>query len=250
MTDASPEPGAPHNHRTVDRAMRILEETVYHPGITFAELARALDAPKSSVHVLVRGLLANGWLYADGKNLYVGPAMYGLTLAAGQIQVGRVTQDDLQRLHELTGATVSLGVEVGDHLIHVRIAGATPQSGFDARNNIRRNLLTTAGGKALLAARTAAERNAFLRRHRDDEAEAVATFLNELEEIQESGYAQNYKYSGSQFAIAAAVRNQFGEVAGEVTMYGRTTDLLPQRQFLVDTLLLFVAGQSSDDRST
>ena len=34
---ASPQP-----HRTVDRVTRILEEVVYKPGMTFAELVRAL----------------------------------------------------------------------------------------------------------------------------------------------------------------------------------------------------------------
>jgi hypothetical protein len=29
----------PQNHRTVDRVTRILEEVVYNPGMTFAELA-------------------------------------------------------------------------------------------------------------------------------------------------------------------------------------------------------------------
>ena len=51
----------PMNHRTVDRVTRILEEVVYMPGMTFAELARALDAPKSSVHGFLSGLLAQGW---------------------------------------------------------------------------------------------------------------------------------------------------------------------------------------------
>lgn len=46
--------GGPANHRTIDRVTQILEEVVYHPGIGFAELARALDAPKSSVHGFIR----------------------------------------------------------------------------------------------------------------------------------------------------------------------------------------------------
>ena len=52
--------GGPKNHRTIDRVTQILEEVVYHPGIGFAELARVLDAPKSSVHGFIRGLQAKG----------------------------------------------------------------------------------------------------------------------------------------------------------------------------------------------
>ncbi|HEU0203136.1 MAG TPA: helix-turn-helix domain-containing protein [Burkholderiaceae bacterium] len=57
----------PQGHRTVDRVTQILEEVVYHPGMTFAELVRALGAAKSSVHGFIRGLLAKGWLDEDHR---------------------------------------------------------------------------------------------------------------------------------------------------------------------------------------
>ena len=69
LSVASPDaPPGPQNHRTVDRVTQILEEVTYRPGITFTELARALGAPKSSVHGFVRGLLAKGRLYEDDKH--------------------------------------------------------------------------------------------------------------------------------------------------------------------------------------
>src|SRR6266550_8022222 len=96
-------PRVPQNHRTVDRVTRILEMVVYRPGMTFAELARTLDAPKSSVHGFISGLLANGWLYEQDRSFYLGPAVYGLTLASGHIRAGLVTHADLATLHEETG---------------------------------------------------------------------------------------------------------------------------------------------------
>src|SRR6185295_4181736 len=68
--------GDPQNHRTVDRVTQILEEVVYHPGMSFAELVRALGAAKSSVHGFIRGLLAKGWLYEDDHRFYLGPAVH------------------------------------------------------------------------------------------------------------------------------------------------------------------------------
>ena len=44
---------------------------VWVPGMTFGELARALDAPKSSVHGFMSGLLAQGWLYEADHRLYL-----------------------------------------------------------------------------------------------------------------------------------------------------------------------------------
>jgi DNA-binding IclR family transcriptional regulator len=71
----------PQSHRTVDRVTRGLEEVVDKPGMTFAELVRALGAAKRSVHGFMGGLLANGWLYDEQRRFYLGPAVYGLTLA-------------------------------------------------------------------------------------------------------------------------------------------------------------------------
>jgi DNA-binding IclR family transcriptional regulator len=230
----------PQNHRTVDRVTRILEEVTYRPGITFADLARALDAPKSSVHGFVQGLLAKGWLYETEKRFYIGPAIYGLTLASGRMPAGSLTQQDLQALHEATGVAVFLGVQAGDHLIYVGLAGTDAQSGFAARTNIRRGLLDTAGGKALLAEKTDAERDGYLRRRGPDETELVARFLNEYRTIKQTRIATNTKYEGAQFALATTVRNPFGEVVSEITLVGPATDMLPREQELRQTLLEYV----------
>ena len=66
----------PQNHRTVDRVTHILEEVVYSPGMTLAELVRVLGAPKSSVHGFIRGLLAKGGLHQEQHRFYLGPAVY------------------------------------------------------------------------------------------------------------------------------------------------------------------------------
>jgi DNA-binding IclR family transcriptional regulator len=230
----------PQNHRTVDRVTQILEEVTYRPGITFAELARALDAPKSSVHGFVRGLLAKGWLYETDKRFYLGPAIFGLTLASGQMQAGSVTQDDLERLHKATGLAVAVGIQAGDHLIYIGLAGTDAQTGFSARTNIRRDLLTTAGGKALLAEKSDAERDSYLRRRGPEEEELVARFLSEYRDIKRTRIATNTKYGGVQFAMATAVRNQFGEVVSEITVFGPAADALPREAELKKTLLRYV----------
>ena len=233
-------PHGPQNHRTVDRVTQILEEVTYRPGITFAELARALDAPKSSVHGFVRGLMAKGWLYETDKHFYLGPAIYGLTLASGQMQAGSVTQADLEKLHAATGLAVFLGVQAGDDLIYISVAGADAQTGFSARSNIRRNLLDAAGGKAFLAERSDAERDGYLRRRDPSEAEFVSRFLAELRDIKRTRIATNTKYGGVQFALATTVRNHFGEVVSEITLVGPADDMMPREAELRETLLHFV----------
>lgn len=227
----------PQNHRTVDRITRILEMVVYRPGMTFTELARALDAPKGSVHGFISGLLANGWLYEQDRRFYLGPAVYGLTLASGQIRAGLVTHGDLAALHEETGVAVFLGVEAGDHLVYVAEVGSEALAGFAAQSDIRRPLLRTAGGKALLAARSAAEREAYLRRHAAQDPGAVDEFLVEYEEIRRTRIATHLRLSGTRLAIGTTVRNQPGEAVASVTLVGPTSDLHPRMEELSRQLI-------------
>lgn len=234
----------PRNHRTIDRVTRILEEVVYHPGLTFAELVRALGAAKSSVHGFVSGLLANGWLYEAQRRFYLGPAVYGLTLASGHIRAGLVTHADLLALHQETGVAVFLGVQAGDHLIYIAEAGSDQVTGFAARSNIRRSLLATAGGKALLAARSDAEREAFLRRRSAHETEPVERFLDEYPHIAKTRIAANPGRRGAQYAIATVVHNQFGEAAAAITLVGATPALKPRKKKLSQILLRHVASWS------
>ena len=230
----------PQVHRTVDRVTRILEEVVYKPGMTFAELARALQAPRSSVHGFIRGLLAKGWLYEEEHRFYLGPAVYGLTLASGHIRAGLVTQADLATLHAETGVAVFLGVQAGDHLIYIAEAGSDAVDGFEARSNIRRTLLMTAGGKALVAARPDIEREAYLRRRGAEEAGLVDAFLHEYEEIRRTRIATNVRLSGTRFALGTTVRNQSGQAVAAVTLVGPLAAVQPRLKALTKLLIAHV----------
>ena len=218
----------PQNHRTVDRVTQILEEVVYRPGMTFAELVRALGAAKSSVHGFIRGLLAKGWLYEDDHRFYLGPAVYGLTLASGHIRAGSVTHEDLLALHEETGLAVFLGVQAGDHLIYIAEAGSDPVAGFEARSNIRRTLLSTAGGKALLAAKSPAERESYLRRRPQEEGGMVDAFLAELDSISKTSIATNLNPARMRFGLATVVRSRSGDVVATVTLVGPAAEIQPR----------------------
>ena len=234
----------PQNHRTVDRVTHILEEVVYRPGMTFAELARALDAPKSSVYGFIQGLLAKGWLYEYDRRFYLGPAVYGLTLASGHIRAGLVTHADLVALHEEARVPVFLGVQAGDHVIYIDEAGADAITEIEARSNIRRNPLGTASGKALLAARSDAELKAYLRRRSSEEEDLVNMFLTEYEEIRKTRIATNVRMSGTRFAIGTTVRNKSGEAVASITLVGRTVDLKPRAKKLSELLLRHVDSWS------
>jgi DNA-binding IclR family transcriptional regulator len=229
--------GGPQNHRTVDRVTQILEEVVYHPGIAFAEIARALGAPKSSVHGFIRGLQAKGWLYESDRRFYLGPAIYGLTLASGNIRAGQVTQADLDALHKETELTVFLGVEAGEHLIYIGESGTDALTGFAARSDIRRRLISTAGGKALLATWPDGPRDAYLRRQQAQDPDRVSGFLAEFGDIRTSRVARNTLHHGAQTALASVVRTRAGDSVATAVIVGQTTEV-SHREARLRTLLL------------
>ncbi|MCC6196877.1 MAG: helix-turn-helix domain-containing protein [Burkholderiales bacterium] len=236
-SSASSSARAPQNHRTIDRVTRILEAVVYTPGMSFADLVRALDAPKSSVHGFIRGLLAIGWLYEDRHRFYLGPAVYGLTLASGHMRAGSVTHADLTALHRATGCAAFLGVPAGDHLIYIAEAGSDHVAGFEARSNIRRTLLYTAGGKALLASRSEADRDSYLRRQSAADPALVDSFLAEYDAIKLTRIATNTRRSGTRFAIATAVHDASGYPVASLTLVGPTAEVKPRLEQLGKILL-------------
>lgn len=227
-TPAASDSDAPQRHRTIDRVTQIVEEVVYRPGMTFTELVRALDAAKSTVHSFIQGLLAKGWLFETNGRFYLGPALYGLTLASGQVRAGSVSYDDLARLHDETGLAAFLGVRAGDHLIYVSEVGSDPVSGFDARTNIRRDLIKTAGGKALLAAATDSERMGYLRRLGPEFSDAVHTFLDAYPSIVKTGVATNSRRNGMRCALAVVLHDDSGHPVASVTLVGPTDQVQPR----------------------
>jgi DNA-binding IclR family transcriptional regulator len=188
--------------------------------MTLTQIVRACDAAKSSIYGFVNGLLANGWLYEEDHRYFLGPAIYALTLASGHIRAGLVTHADLLELHNATGLTVFLGVQAGDHLIYLDEAGSDTIDNFEARSDIRRPLLATAGGKALLASRPRNEIEAFLKRRTPQDASSVDAFLTEYDEIRRTGIATNVRRRGSQLAIAQVIDSKSRGALAAITLVG------------------------------
>jgi DNA-binding IclR family transcriptional regulator len=138
--------------------------------------------------------------------------------------------------------TVFLGVEAGDHLIYIGESGTDALTGFAARSDIRRKLISTAGGKALLARMPDSKRDAYLRRQQGNDAEAVSEFLAEFVEIRKTGIARNFRHHGSQIALASVLRNEAGESVASVTLVGQATEVEPRVDKVCKTLLKHIAS--------
>ena len=233
------------SHQTTTRVTRILEEVAYRPGSSFVEITRALGAPKSSVYGFIRGLLAVDWLIEQNHRLYLGPAFYSLAIASGHIRAGLVSTADLDGLYRETGLTASVGVRAGDHLIYVAEASSDLIASFEARSNIRRSLLATAGGKALLAFMPEGEVEAYLRRRGPEDREDVDAFLEACPAIRETGVAVNVIDRRARTGIGMVIRDSTGRPVASVTLSGPTSQVLPRLEKLTALLRSRVAEWSA-----
>lgn len=205
ITDDPGTPAPPGGHHTISRVMQILEEPAYRPGSTFAELTRAVGAPKSSMHGFVRGLVADEWLVEDDRRLYLGSTFYHLAVGSGQIRAGTVSEADLEALHRETGPD-SLRRRAGRRPPDLRGGGGSDMlSGFGTRSKIRRNMLTSAGGQALLAELPQPELEDFLHHRGPGEQHDVEEFLGSCAAIRATRIAVHKSRVRARTAVATTI---------------------------------------------
>ncbi|WP_216892847.1 IclR family transcriptional regulator [Nocardia alni] len=202
----------PRHHRTVDRIAAILDAVApVTPGLTLAALADRLDAPKSSIHELVNGLLATGYLVERDHRVNLGPAPFVLTLNGNRMAAREIDRDLLPRIHDAVGCSVLIGIQVGMSLVYIDQLGDEPALEFAARNHNRRSLYGTASGKVILANLPGRDMDALLHSATPDEREEVDRFLTELPDIRATGLAYNPGLTiPNVYSVATALRSPDG----------------------------------------
>lgn len=227
--------GAAKEHRTVSRVTGILEHVARRGGARMQELAAQLDAPKSSVFGLVKGLVSTGYLTEDKGVYRLGPALANLMPRSAPDLVDAALPS-LEELRDTFGETVMLGTAVGDSLTYVAAAESQQPIRYSAPLRTRRPLYPPSAGKVLLAYRNDRRREAYLETYIEDPARREAARA-ELAEVRAAGVAFNRGETLPDVSAAARPVLVHGEVRAVIAVAGptfRTTVLLPR---LADALL-------------
>ncbi|MBM7365400.1 IclR family transcriptional regulator [Gordonia hydrophobica] len=187
--EAKPAP-ASNEHRTVSRVMTILELVIANEpsGLRLADLPEMLDAPKSSIHGLARGLVATGYLREHQGRYFQGPAVAMLAFS-GQ-EVPAAFHHALEELVEISKETAILATLAGDTVINIDIIEPQQMIRATPPLHVRRPLWPNSYGKVFLAHMSEQRRNSYLRRKHADETEQEQ-IRAELETIRTSGFAVN-----------------------------------------------------------
>jgi DNA-binding IclR family transcriptional regulator len=172
-------------------------------GVSLAELAARLGAPKSSIQELTNGLLATGYLVERDRRFLLGPGAFVLSLHTAGLPLRLVKHEELERAQERVGVSLFVGARVGDDQVFVDRAGEDMLMDFVSSTHPRRPLLSTATGKVILAHMPSGERNEFLGRMEHEQPGAVAAFLEELAGICSTRLAFNHAFTvPGRYAVA------------------------------------------------
>ncbi len=225
-------------HRGVHRTVAILEAVAHtDDGLTLTEIAHKLDAPVSSVQQLVNGLVAVGYLTADARRFTLGPGAYALTMNVDWSSVAPLSHELVESLSVELDCTIVLGVLVGDNLMYFDEAGEDPAINYYARSRARRPILTSSGGKRLLAGLPDTELQQRLRRlAQTHPASEIDHFLRELPKIRETGLARGEAIPDI-LAVAAGVPGRRGRLAAALVAVGPPDTIEPRFDEIGGTLL-------------
>ena len=196
MLDASASTGS----RSVTRALRLLVALgASEVPVSLSELSRATGLAKSTVHLLLTSMRAEGFVVQDESN-----GRYGLGLVALRLGARALASDPLvaalapgmQRLAEESGEAVSLGIRVDRSVVFVKR--------FETQHRLSTNIVAgssmplyaSASGKCLLAAMNPSEVSAL---YPDERLPSQSTntirhrsrLLEEIAKVRADGFASN-----------------------------------------------------------
>lgn len=213
--------------QSVTRVIRILEALGASPGpMSLADLARALNAPKSSLAALLRGLAEEDFVAPADGAWQLGPGAFGLSSALlearRRLQSSDLVRDGMRRLADRCGETVLFGVrdEDGETLTYVDVIESQKTVRFIVPVGDRRPLYSTAGGRALLAAGSEAELRRYLEKLKPEAftAETLTAkraIADAVASARETGVAQTIDQSSEGVTgTASPIRDAAGTVIG------------------------------------
>jgi DNA-binding IclR family transcriptional regulator len=176
-------------HRTVSRVTTILEAAAASAnGINLAKLAALLGAPKSSVHGLVKGLVANGYLQESNGMYTIGPAVAILS-SFDQPSVLVSARRSLHNIQSSCNESATLCTLVGTDVVYVERVESTQMIRYSAPLRVRRPIYPTSAGKCFLANMTVARRAKLI--SSIVAPEDVSAAMAGLEEVARNGFATN-----------------------------------------------------------
>ncbi|MCF8470491.1 MAG: IclR family transcriptional regulator [Parvibaculum sp.] len=186
--------------KSTERTMAVLEYFSEHRvPASVGEVAQTLGLPQSSTSMLLRSLVALGYLDQAPATRKFRPtyrvALLGDWLRDALYERSFIT-DMMEEIRNETGETVMLGLQNGPHMQYVHIVEANYAVQLMIEVGTLRPMTCSAMGQVLLSLKKDAEIRAIVRRNNADAEDAAhrvreREFLREIDDIRTQGYAES-----------------------------------------------------------
>jgi len=218
--DAGFDPDGGKEHRTVSRVVTILElvAAAEPTGIRLGTLANNLAAPKSSIHGLVRGLVARGYLVSVDGMYRIGPAP-AVLLSPSRPPIAELAQRPMQRLRDMFDETVSLSELVGESYVYVAKVESNQMIRFSTPLGQRSHMYPRSPGKVYLSVMSDRRIRSYFAAHLQGHYEIDAV-LADLDEVRRRGYSINREESLPGVSAVAAGVVVGGQVRSTLSIAG------------------------------
>lgn len=240
--------------RSLHRLFGVVEALAKSPGgRTLAELAVALDSPKSSVLMLLRSLVASGHLVADDGHYGLGPAMFRLAADIAAVRkLPRLVRRAMEALVTQTRETVYLAVlDREERLVTYADVIESPEPvRYAAPVGTRRPLHCSAAGRLLLAYQPEGWREQYLRstRLRSMTARSLTdrkSLRRRLAEIRDAGVSISIGEAVSDAAGVAAPVWGGADTPAAALMVGGPADRVERQMAVLVPLVKQAAAVAS-----
>ena len=234
----------------IGRIIQILENlSLNENSISLTELSKIHDAPKSSLRLLLKGLVEEGLVIQIDGNYSLGPRAFRLgsiLLSALRRKRGsELIRDVMQQLSLETGETVLFAVpdEDGTSMTYVDLVESTNAVRFSRSVGDRRPLFCTAGGRMLLATRPSDEvseylKNTSLVKFTESSITDKNALAEEIERARIAGVVQTRDQAASDLTgTAAPVRNADGDVIGVLVVAAPSARIETRKEEFVRIVL-------------
>ena len=243
-----PETAPAAEHRTVARVMSILELVVANDpdGMRLGQLADAIDAPKSSVHGLAKGLVATGYFREEDGRYLLGPAISSV-LSVGPSALRSVCRPALEHLVREWNETTMLATLVGESVVYVDAVESEQFIRAAPDLNRRLTLWPRSSGRCFLAHMEPRKLEAYLKRNKDAPKD-TPELRAELELIRQNKYAINTDVSiQDRLAISSPIVFGHGPVTVAIAIAGPRSRMEGRIDDIASSLVKAVDAISTGD---
>jgi DNA-binding IclR family transcriptional regulator len=224
-------------HRTISRVAAILESAAAAPdGVTLTDMATLLRAPKSSIHQLLAGLLAVGYLIEHRGRYVTAPGLPALLTAAYVPSLEDLARPAMTALRDEFDESVMLGVQAGDSIVYVDTVESRQPVRYSAPLRERRLLHPSSMGKLYLADLDPGQLDAYIRAH-DIEPAREARLRQDVDAVRSEGVGYNREETfAGVTAAAAGIRDSDGVLAACMSIAGPTSRVEPRLAAMAEAI--------------